>query len=190
MPVPVSRSKSDGRLRRSAESRAAIVNAMVALVREGNPAPSAEQVAIRGKVGLRSVFRHFKNMESLYREMNDIILAEILPLAERPFAAQNWRGRLDELIVRRADIFERILRLKTAAEATRSKFIEDEARRFVAYQRNGVSALLPAALRKSKLEALDLAFSFETWRRLRREQRLSPVKAKAVVSAIVASLVD
>jgi AcrR family transcriptional regulator len=190
--VPVSRNKPDGRHRRSAESRRAIVAAMLALVREGRVTPSAEEVAARGKVGLRSVFRHFRNMESLYREMNDVVLAEIVPLAEKPFAARDWRGRLDELIARRAELFERILPVKTAADVLRhsSGFIDSEARRFTAYQREGLAAILPAALRRKMLDALDLTLSFESWRRLRYEQKLSPAKARAVIMAIAGSLVD
>jgi AcrR family transcriptional regulator len=192
MSIPVSRKKPDGRHQRSAESRRAIVAAMLALVREGKVSPSAEEVAARGKVGLRSVFRHFKNMESLYREMNDVMLAEIVPLAEKPFTARDWRGRLDELIARRADIFERILLAKTAADVVRhhSRFIDSEARRFTAFQRHGLAAILPAAFRKKALDALDLTLSFESWRRLRHDQNLSPAKARAVIAAIVAKLVD
>src|SRR3546814_3782718 len=47
--------------------------------------PSAEQVAARADVGLRTVFRHFKDMESLYREMSAVIEREVIPVMRRPF---------------------------------------------------------------------------------------------------------
>ncbi|MEO8374286.1 MAG: hypothetical protein ABI471_03615, partial [Sphingomonas bacterium] len=57
------RRSTDGRRRRSETSRDKIVEAMLAIVAEGQITPSAEQVALRAEVGLRSVFRHFKDME-------------------------------------------------------------------------------------------------------------------------------
>ncbi len=102
---------------------------MLALVRAGDVAPGAEKVAARAGVGLRTVFRHFENMESLYREMNALMVAEIFPLAERgPFAAKSWRDNLDEMMERRADIFERILPVKIAADVNRhkSRFLNTE----------------------------------------------------------------
>jgi hypothetical protein len=38
-------------------------------------------------------------------------------------------------------------------------------------------------------EGLDLALSYEAWGRLRREQGLSPVEAKAVVRGVVERLI-
>src|SRR3546814_12219563 len=60
--------------------------------------PSAEQVAARADVGLRTVFRHFKDMESLYREMSAAIEREVIPVMRRPFKAQVWRDRAVELV--------------------------------------------------------------------------------------------
>jgi AcrR family transcriptional regulator len=60
---------TDGRRKRSETSRQRIVEAMIALVGEGHMSPSAEQVATRAGVGLRTVFRHFADMDSLYASM-------------------------------------------------------------------------------------------------------------------------
>ena len=57
----------DGRRLRSQVSRAKIVEALMTLVEAGQVDPSAEEVAATAGVGLRSVFRHFKDMESLRR---------------------------------------------------------------------------------------------------------------------------
>ena len=42
---------------------------MLELVRAGAISPNAEEVAERAGVGLRTVFRRFDDMDSLYREM-------------------------------------------------------------------------------------------------------------------------
>ncbi len=61
---------ADGRVRRSHESRQKIIDASLALVAEGDLLVSAQKVAKRAGVGLRSVFRHFSDMESLFVEFN------------------------------------------------------------------------------------------------------------------------
>ncbi|MFM8818949.1 MAG: TetR/AcrR family transcriptional regulator, partial [Phenylobacterium sp.] len=55
----------DGRRRRGLDSRDRIIAAMLDLAREGEVAPGAERVAARAEVGLRTVFRHFRDMDSL-----------------------------------------------------------------------------------------------------------------------------
>ncbi len=186
--------EADGRRRRSVESRARIVAAMLALVREGVVVPGAEEVAARADVGLRTVFRHFDNMESLYREMDRAILREVMPIATAPYGAAGWRERLGELMARRAQIFERVLPVKTAAEAHQhtSPFIRRQARTFAAHQRAGLLHILPREIAgdAARVEALDLVLSFESWRRLRKEQGLSPRRAAEVIAALVAKLTD
>ena len=48
---------TDGRKLRSEDSKRRIVSAMLELVREGKMAPTAEEVANRAEVGLRTVFQ-------------------------------------------------------------------------------------------------------------------------------------
>ena len=70
------KTRTDGRRARGHVSRSRIVAAMIELVREGCVAPTAEQVALRADVGLRTVFRHFDDMESLYREIRALRIYE------------------------------------------------------------------------------------------------------------------
>jgi hypothetical protein len=55
----------DGRLHRSMTTRRKIVTALETLIRAGTLSPTAEQVAVQAQVGLRTVFRHFDDMETL-----------------------------------------------------------------------------------------------------------------------------
>src|SRR5262245_26963929 len=73
------RNQLDGRTQRAERSRVAIVRALFELIGEGNPQPTAQQVAERAEVGLRSVFRHFADMETLYAELGARVFAEALP---------------------------------------------------------------------------------------------------------------
>ena len=60
----------DGRKRRSERSREQIIEAMFDLVRQGQLDPSAAQIAEAANVSLRTVFRHFEEVDGLYQEMN------------------------------------------------------------------------------------------------------------------------
>ena len=183
---------ADGRRRRGQDNRARIVAAMLEIIRSGEVSPSAEQVAARAEVGLRTVFRHFQDMESLYREMAGVMEAELRAVAQTPFRAEDWRDRVLELLDRRAIGFERIAPFKRASEAVlyRSKFLDGDNARFAAALREILLRQLPADVAGDsvKLEGLDLLLSFETWSRLRREQGLAPERAKEVLKAAVQAL--
>jgi AcrR family transcriptional regulator len=188
-PIPV----ADGRRRRGLDNRARIVAAMLEIVQSGEMAPSAEQVAIRADVGLRTVFRHFRDMDSLYGEMSAAITDEIMAVAGRPFRAADWRGRVLEMVERRAVVFEKIAPYQRASAATRhrSKFLAAGHERLTRTAREFLKAQLPAAVLgdPATLEALDLLLSYESWARLREEQNLSPERAREVIEAAVRKLI-
>lgn len=183
----------DGRRQRSDASRRKIALAMLDLLREGEADPSADLVAERAGVGRRTVFRLFSDMEGVFREMHAIMTSRLTPEFARPLTAATWRGRLDELIERRAKAFEQMLPIKTAADARRytSNFLTTEHKNITRLQRQALLAVLPATYaRNEMLEALDLALSFEAWRRLRYEQGLSVKQAQEVLRRIISALVD
>ena len=184
----------DGRRRRGQDNRARIVAAMMQIVQGGEVAPSAEQVAALADVGLRTVFRHFQDMDSLYREIARVKEGEVRQILDPPMLAQDWRGRLAELIVRRAQVFEKIAPFRRAADAFkhRSRFLGSDYERLVVQLREGLAHVLPKeiAYAPAKMEALDLLMSFEAWARLRREQQLGPEAARRVVEQAVAAIVD
>lgn len=184
----------DGRRLRADASRRRIALALLELARTGDVAPSAEQVAERSGVGRRTVFRLFNDMDAIYREMHALMAERIGPMFAVPFAATTWRARVDELIERRALMFEEIRPIKTAAEAHRhrSPFLQNEHRKLTKLQRDTLLATLPESVRGDavRAEALDLAFSFEAWRRLRQEQRLPVKQAVAVWRRFAHALLD
>lgn len=184
---------ADGRRRRSESSRDKIVEAMLALVAEGQITPSAEQVAGRASVGLRSVFRHFKDMESLYAAMT-ARLARNYEMWLVPYKSSDWREQLSETTDRRLTTYEKLMPFKRAADAHRheSATIQAEHARTLAFMRAKLKSVLPKAVADDMLtfEAIDLLLSFETWQRLRMDQKLSVRKAEAVVRAQVDRLVQ
>ncbi|MEQ8268112.1 MAG: hypothetical protein RH982_13020 [Parvibaculum sp.] len=162
------------------------------LIREGLVAPRAEEVAARADVGLRSVFRHFDDMESLYREIADAMIDEVKPMLELPPPSGSADEILAEMIDRRAKLFERIMPFRTAADVHmhRSPFLLEDRRRMNELLRKAMRTALPADLRKDRtqFDALEAAMSFEFWRRLRSDQQLSVAQAKRVMEMTVAGV--
>jgi AcrR family transcriptional regulator len=185
---------ADGRLRRSMSSQRRIVQAMLELVAEGNIAPSADEVSDRAGVGRRSVFRHFSDMDSLYREMQAILQVQFATIAEQPFGATQWRDQVLELVERRAGAFERMAPYLRAGIVHRhqSAILREGHARFVAVLRALLIDRLPPDVARDQVlvDAIDLLISFEAWHRLRQEQRLSPTQARQIISVTVNALLD
>lgn len=186
--------EEDGRRQRSSRSRERIVHAMIELIQAGEMSPAAARVAEKANVGLRTVFRHFEEMDTLNREISSIVAAEILPIVEKPFKGSTWRMQLDELLERRADIYERIMPLKIAGslQRFRSSFLMDDYNRFLRMEREGLKQVLPPEIKKDAVlfSAIELATGFQAWRRLRQDQRLSQKDALRVLAFTLARLVD
>ncbi|MFN4355838.1 TetR/AcrR family transcriptional regulator [Parvibaculum sp.] len=185
--------KQDGRRLRSAASRLRIVEAMRDLIREGNVAPRAEEVATRANVGLRTVFRHFDDMESLYREIGALAMMEAEPLLDLSEPTGTVEERLQQMLERRSRLFERIMPFRLAADANthRSPYLIEDKNRMNAGLRELLRNALPSNIRKDRttLDAMDALLSFDMWRRLRVDQRLSIPQAKRVIEAMGLALV-
>jgi len=182
--------RADGRRERARSSRSRIVAAMIDLVGRGEVAPGAAQVATAAGVGLRSVFRHFADMDALFREMTEAIEAQVLPIMQRPPAGTTWRERLFDLADRRAQIFETIMPYRIAADLRRfaSPYLMEDHRRMIRLEREALEAHLPQAVRAdaAATRGLGVILSFATWELLRRDQGLAVGEARAVVKRMLA----
>lgn len=182
----------DGRRLRSEASRLRIVEAMIALVSEGQGLPSAEAVAARAGVGLRTVFRLFEDMDGVYRGMQAVMTGMLGGLLDGPIEAPTWRDAVDILIARRAEAFEILLPLQIAADGQRqrSQALREGRVRLVRGQRETLLAILPGTVTADPdlVNALDLALSFEAWRRLRTDQGADIVTATRVMRRMAGAL--
>jgi len=124
---------ADGRRERSRSSRSKIVAALLDLVGKGDVAPSAARVAEVAGVGLRSVFRHFDDMDELYREMGEVIEAQVMPIILQPPSGTTWREKLFDIADRRAMVFETILPYRISANLKRfqSPYLMQDYRRML-----------------------------------------------------------
>jgi AcrR family transcriptional regulator len=186
--------EADGRKHRSQKSQVRIVNAMLELVAQGNLSPSADQIADIAKVGRRSVFRHFSDMDTLYREMTASITSTMGSIVLQPFEAADWRGQVLELVDRRAAGFEKMNPFLLAGQVHRhrSPFLKTSHAQFVEMLRKILLGILPkeAAGDAVLVETIDLLLSFESWSRLREDQGLSIAKAKRVLKQAIEALLE
>ena len=183
----------DGRRRRGQDNRARIVAAMMEIIHAGKVAPSAELVALRADVGLRTVFRHFQDMDSLYREIGAVVGRKVRAILDAPLSAEAWPDRLIETVGRRAQAFETIAPFKRAADVFRhrSKYLGSDYAGLVVELRQVLTHELPPQILRdrARLELFDMLLSFEAWSRLRREQDLTPKRAQEILDAAVRRLI-
>ncbi len=192
-PFPNSRVRPfaapDGRHLRSRATRAKIVEALLTLVREGDVAPGAARVAEVAGVGLRTVFRHFDEMESLYREMAEVIEAQVMPIMLTPFQATLWRDRVREMADRRIGIYETIMpyRISSSIKRFQSEFLMQGYHKQLQLERTSLHAILPVAVIADApaASAIEVTISFQCWRRLRHDQGLAIDDARAVIHRLL-----
>lgn len=191
-PSPAARKQAplaDGRRERSRSSRSKIVAALLDLVGKGDVSPSAARVAEEAGVGLRSVFRHFEDMDALYREMGEVIEARVLPILLQPPTGESWKDKMFDLAERRAKVFETIMPFRISANLRRfeSSYLMHDYRRMLRFESESIEAHLPQSVRTDAVASggLNVILSFQTWRLLRHDQELPVEAAKAVVRRLL-----
>lgn len=182
----------DGRVLRGEQNRQAILDAVCELVQEGSLRPTAEQVAERARVGTRTVFRHFADMERLYAEISERIEREAAPLFASAPASGSLEKRARELVRKRAALFERIANFKRSGNLLKldSSVIRRKHAQMPRRERDALLAALPELERAPEAlrEAVDMATSFEAWDRLRSDQRLGRERAEGAMEHAVLAL--
>jgi AcrR family transcriptional regulator len=187
----------DGRRARAERNKDAVVEAILDLLHEGVENPTAEAIAARSGVSVRSVFRHFDDLESLHAAAVDRHSDRIAPLFEPPPAEGPIGLRIDALATRRARLFEEMTPVRRVGERLRGRSpVIDErlafARRLL---RSQLARLFEIELtgrdpadRRDLLDAVEAAASWSTWNLLRTEQRCSVARARAVMARTLTAL--
>lgn len=186
--------KIDGRRLRSDRSRQLIIESMLQLIKQGNLAPTAQQVAGHANVGIRSVFRHFEDMEAIFatadelwrKEFNYSLLAidAKLPVKQRITLTVEKLGKLYE--------DQKNILKSTATRRWRSAFLTHNYARYQNQLRSDISSWLPELkqLSASKQEAIIGILSFEYWDRLRDHQSQSSTASIDLIIDLLSSLIS
>ena len=191
MTVPL-----DGRLARSVRTRAAVIDALLALYEEGDLSPTAVRVAERAGVALRTVYGHFADMESLYAEAGDRELTRLLARSEQVDPALPRGERVRRFVANRAAVLEWLLPIMRAA-ATRepvSPQLQRNRERFVAAGDAEVRQVFATELAAhpdpdALVADLHLVAAGPAWATLRLDRRLDPAAAEAVLLRLVEAVV-
>ncbi len=183
---------TDGRVRRAERSRAAIVGALFDLVGRGVMRPTAQAVAEYAGVGVRTVFRHFDDMESLYLAMSERLGADVMAMIAGRKPSGSLSDRAKQLIDQRVALYEKIAPFKRCGSLHRweSEFLRKEHAVMVRELRKDLVRWIPELepAPSDVVSALELATSFEAWDRLRIDQRLGKERAARVVEQMVLSI--
>ncbi len=175
----------DGRRSRTIETRKRIVRAVTKLVQEGKVSPTAEEVSARADVGLRTVFRHFDDMDSLYQEIDQELGISVALMLQMIMKADTWQERLMENIEVRCQLYDSITPFLISGQVHRhnSALVDSRFQRKVELERAVLQHILPKSLQEDtpRFEALLMMLSPEAWIRLRRDQGLS---SEAAIAAI------
>ena len=184
---------SDGRRQRSERSQTAIIEAALSLMDEGTLVPTAQQIADRAGVCIRSFFRHFADMDSLFLAADDMLLSSY----EALFEVDDRTGALASRVARAVDLYGnafdklRPIILCTQAQLWRSPKLRENYAWHQKRLRKELELWLPevSAMPKDLREALHAVASFDMWHRLREHQGLSPKASADIVSSLVMDLI-
>ncbi|MFY0638451.1 TetR/AcrR family transcriptional regulator [Maricaulis maris] len=182
----------DGRKARRARTRLKIVHAFKELVRDGVAAPSATEVANKAGVGLRTVYRCFEDMGTLYQELIAVLHDEFRPGTLPDLNTEDRAGRLSLLLANRTSIFSDLESFFLASEAKRHayKALDDDYSYLLRLERERLQAVVNPdnRLPDEVFEALHGVTSFSFWLRLRVDQGLSKALAGRVMARSAKSL--
>ncbi|TWX68075.1 TetR/AcrR family transcriptional regulator [Colwellia demingiae] len=186
--------KPDGRKLRTDDSRQKIVSAFLQLIREGTVAPSAECVARAANVGLRTVFRRFKEMELLYREMIIELQNKFAPEVVKPWKTTGVENQLQEMLERKAIIYEDLMpyRIASSYHKYHSEFIKHSHKHWNEIEQKSLESILP--FKKSSepvlFNAIEVALSFDTWLQLRVDHNINPEQSYDTMKLSLSALLQ
>ncbi|MEU5565146.1 TetR/AcrR family transcriptional regulator [Micromonospora musae] len=186
----------DGRTLRSERTRAAIVEAHLDLISEGDLRPTGERIAERAGISLRTLWTNFKDMETLFEASGAEVLSRqdaayrpispTLPLAKRVDAYCRQRARLLQLIAPSARAAQMREPVSDQLHRNRLKHIERV--------REEVEELFAAELaqagrgRRQLVDAIVAASMWPAWSMLRDGLGLGVDQARAVTTRTVRAL--
>ena len=173
----------DGRHVRRERNRDAVVDALLALYHEGNLAPNSDEIAARAGLSPRSLFRYFDDIDDLtraalqrqYNILRPLFRIEAppqAPLVERISALVAQRTRLFEAIgpagyvSRNRASFQSVIQVHLATSRR-------NLRLQVQHLLESELASLPKAAATTRLAAIDVLCSFESYQLMRHDQGLS-----------------
>ncbi len=185
----------DGRRARRDRSRDLAVDALLDLLEEGVVRPTAQLVAERSGVSLRSIFRIFDDVETLHTEAAARQLERHRHLYVQVPADGVLTERIDAIVEQHDRLYEAVAPVRRAAmrSASDSVALRDQlalARVWVRAEIDRAFAKELKAAPDGTLPALEVALSFEAWDQCATAQQLRPAARRAAIARLVHALLD
>jgi AcrR family transcriptional regulator len=187
----------DGRVARSRRTRAAIVEALVALLEEGNPQPTVEEIASRAGVAPRTVFQHYADREALFAAVSAYREARLQELMGQIDPDASLAERIEQVVAQRARVYEWIACVRRGALLMEpfSPAVHESLESFRAAKRDELARVFATELaardgaeRAALVAALGAAGSWSSWDALRAQQGLSVEHASAALAVALRAL--
>ncbi len=187
---------ADGRRARRHRSRDLAVDALLDLLNEGVSRPTAQQVAERSGVSLRSIFRIFDDVQSLHQAASERQMSR----ARHLFVDIPDTGTLDErvaaTVATTTRLYERVAPVRRAAlrAAPESNPLQVQLQRVRGWLRAEIDRVFVDELSRiadpDVAAAVEAALSFETWDQLRSAQGRPPDRVAASIRHTVTALLS
>ena len=162
----------DGRFARSQKTKDAIVKALLKLLRN-TPFPTAEQVAKESKIGLRTVYRQFKDMESIYLSLHEECMHSLGQMFDSDIDLnKSFKERVNFAISERLTIYEEYetLFIATISNSARLPTLVNQVAESYQIMRDRFIEIVPEIKNLSTIKS-DLLFTritFPPWFSLRK----------------------
>jgi TetR/AcrR family transcriptional regulator, regulator of autoinduction and epiphytic fitness len=184
----------DGRRLRAVRTRARILEALLELLDEGQPEPTASEIAERAGVALRSIAQHFKTREQLLAALAQTHLAR-LPSTEPAASSGSFAERLVGFVAARTRALEASVSIRHIGRTAEGRFeaISSAFKEVGKSRRKELQRVFGVELGNRDawvLEAADATSSGAYWDVLRRTQGLSVKRASAVVTETLRALLE
>lgn len=186
----------DGRAARGARTRAAVVDALLRITAEGEMKPTADRIAERAGVSLRTLWTNFRDMETLYAAAGDRLVelqqAEYravpanLPLPDRVARFCRQRARMLEIVAPAARASA--LRLPFSAHLREYRARQNARVRAEIDRVFGAELDAAGPAREQLLTAVLAATTWPAWSMLRDDCGLPVEAARAVMVRTVTAL--
>jgi AcrR family transcriptional regulator len=185
----------DGRRARRHRSRDLAVDAVLDLLNDGVSRPTAQQVAERSGVSLRSIFRIFDDVETLHATAAAKQQDRVRHLFVNVDPDGALADRVDAIARVTAGVYSTVAPVRRAAlrAAAGSPILQDELDRARVWLRKEIDRVFEhelAGLADDGVTyaAVEAALSFEAWDQLRSGQKMSAAHAKDVTTRTLLAL--
>ena len=177
--------KLDGRLERSKKSRDLIIKAMRDLIDEGILNPTAQQVAQTAQVGIRTVFRHANDMETLFKLITKTNAEKRTKHFLKAVTNGNLEERIEKLARSRGEGYSEMQNFILAMTSSKWKYksLDNQYKGANKRFKKNLHEWLPEMnnLTEEKQEMVEAIMSFEYWYRLRFHQNNSAKKTLNII---------